>query len=196
MCFCDQTSHRWHLTDITTTNMRTACNYLPKHFWGQSSLIWCNKCISNPCKTTSWAEICKFNCWNTLSIVWGLICSKGSITSTTTLPPQQPNTVQTSALNECINYITIQQTSVKHLHHMKCPLCQKLNSRCMNSPSNRSLANPGSAPVERTKSDRTASISKVMWSWIHRLMGDIHTEKKKSHTTGVIGQDVPSSTWC
>lgn len=34
--------------------------------------------------------------------------------------------------------------------------------RCL--PSSRSLARPGSAPVDRTKSDRTASISRVMWS--------------------------------
>jgi len=33
-------------------------------------------------------------------------------------------------------------------------------------PSSRSLASPGSAPVERTKSDRTMSISKVVCSWI------------------------------
>lgn len=47
------------------------------------------------------------------------------------------------------------------------------------SPSSRSLANPGSAPVERTKSERTASISTVMWSWIHRLAGCVKAEKKK-----------------
>lgn len=33
-------------------------------------------------------------------------------------------------------------------------------------PSSRSLASPGSAPVERTKSDRTMSIAEVVRSWI------------------------------
>lgn len=33
-------------------------------------------------------------------------------------------------------------------------------------PSRRSLASPGSAPVERTKSDRTMSIAEVVRSWI------------------------------
>lgn len=73
------------------------------HFWGQSGLISCNKCISNACKTTSWAEIRTFKAEI-------LICSKRSTTSATSLPPQQPNTVETSAWNEFTNYITVPQS--------------------------------------------------------------------------------------
>lgn len=183
MCFSKRNSHRFHLTDISTRKM-TDCNYLPKHFWGQSSLISCNKSISNPCKTTYWAEICKFKAeilqraqssFNPLRIDVQYKFYHQCYQSTTTAAKH--------SVNICIKWMYqlhyyVQQTFVKHLRHIKCFSCQKCNSRCMNSPSNRSLANPGSAPVERTKSDRTASISKVMWSWIHRFMGDIHIGKK------------------
>lgn len=43
---------------------------------------------------------------------------------------------------------------------------EKYSSSICFLPSSRSLARPGSAPVDRTKSDRTASMSRVMWSWV------------------------------
>lgn len=49
------------------------------------------------------------------------------------------------------------------------PIDQQVQSRAEEVsvvlPSSRSRARPGSAPVDRTKSDRTASMSRVMWSW-------------------------------
>lgn len=65
--------------------------------------------------------------------------------------------------HQCYQYTTTATKQCEcHLLHLSCALHQRFNSRCKNLPSSRSLANPGSAPVERTKSDRTASISKVM----------------------------------
>ncbi len=68
--------------------------------------------------------------------------------------------------------------SLRWEHFFRCCLSKSVVWILHNSPSSRSLANPGSAPVERTKSDRTASISTVMWSWIHKLAGCVQTEKK------------------
>lgn len=81
------------------------------------------------------------------------------------------------------------------LYSMHAQLCSQLHLKYLpdalsvqdvwiasHSPSSRSLASPGSAPVERTKSDRTASISTVMWSWIHTFTGCVQTEKYKKQT--------------
>lgn len=80
------------------------------------------------------------------------------------------------------------------LYGMRAQLCSQLHKKYLpdalsaqdvwiasHSPSSRSLASPGSAPVERTKSDRTASISTVMWSWIHTFTGCVQTEKYKKN---------------